>query len=113
MVYDSKRRGKGRVDGHGVMTVSKDVSCRLTVAFSYRPQLVANIRVIEDHKWRLSLLSLRGRVDRSNLFDSPRGVVYPHCIYPAILGVYRQCRCEGDKLSSALPRQLIGYENIK
>jgi len=74
MVYDSKRRGEGRVDGHGVVTVSKDVSGRITVAFPYHPQLVASIRVIEDHKWRFSLLSLRvptRKSGRSNLFDLP------------------------------------------
>jgi hypothetical protein len=70
--------GEGRVNGYGVVTVSKDVSCRLTVAFSYRPQLVAGIRVIEDRKWRLSLLSLRGHIDRSNLFDSPIGRYIRH-----------------------------------
>ena len=57
--------------GHGVVKVSNDVSYRLTVVFSYNPQLVASIRVIEDHKWRLSLLLLRGRFDRSNLSSLP------------------------------------------
>jgi hypothetical protein len=67
MVYDSKRRGKGRVNGYGVITISKDNPGRITVVSSYNPQLVASIRVIEGYKWRLSFLSLRGRFDRSNL----------------------------------------------
>ena len=80
---DSPRRGEGRVDGHGIVKVSNDVSYRLTVVFSYNPQLVASIRVIEDHKWRLSLLSLRGRIDRNNLSDSLRGHYVRYCIYTA------------------------------
>jgi len=32
-------RGKGRVDGYGVITVSKDSSGRITVSFHYDPQL--------------------------------------------------------------------------
>jgi len=38
-------RGKGRVDGYGVITVSKDNSGRITVSFHYDPQLVEKAKI--------------------------------------------------------------------
>jgi hypothetical protein len=39
------------VDGYGVVIVSKDVSDRIIVSFSYDLQLVAKVKTIEDRKW--------------------------------------------------------------
>jgi len=33
-------KGKGRMDGYGVVTVGKDVSGRIMVSFHYKPQLI-------------------------------------------------------------------------
>ena len=39
------------MDGYGVITVSKDDSGWITIAFPYNPQLVAKVRTIEGRKW--------------------------------------------------------------
>jgi len=39
------------VDGYGVVTVSKDVSGRITVSFPYDPLRVQKIKTIEGRKW--------------------------------------------------------------
>ena len=42
---------RGGVDGYGVVTVSKDVSNRIIVSFSYDLQLVSKVKTIEGRKW--------------------------------------------------------------
>jgi hypothetical protein len=44
-------RGKGRVDGYGVVTGSKDNAGILTVSFRYNPQLVEKVKTIGGRKW--------------------------------------------------------------
>jgi integrase/recombinase XerD len=41
----------GRVDGYRVVTVSKNDSGRITVAFRYNPQFIERVRTIEGRKW--------------------------------------------------------------
>ena len=61
MVYDSSRRGMGRVNNYGVVTVSKpcanvivlgkDASSKITVSFQYDPQapsLVKSVRLATE-----------------------------------------------------------------
>jgi integrase/recombinase XerD len=51
MVYDSSRRGMGRVNDYGVVTISKDDSGRITVSFHYNPQRVEKVKTIPRHRW--------------------------------------------------------------
>ena len=42
------------MDGHGVVTVNKDDSGRITVTFSYDPSLVFKVKTVEGRKWHPS-----------------------------------------------------------
>jgi hypothetical protein len=48
---DGRGKGRGRVDGYGVINLSKDSSGRITVSFHYDPDLVAKVKTIEGRKW--------------------------------------------------------------
>jgi hypothetical protein len=39
------------MNSHGVATISKNVSGRITVSFPYDPQLVVKVKTVDGRKW--------------------------------------------------------------
>jgi hypothetical protein len=78
------------VDGYGVITVSKNVSGKITISFPYDPQLVAKVKTIESRNNILYPLSLRGgRYDRrSNLRKEETPSLQPESVYPKYFGYH-------------------------